>query len=61
MMKEYKQDFIKFFEMQLTKQGADLDPSGSSKLQSSTSNPHKMPKRKKHSKEDSVDSIAKTV
>jgi hypothetical protein len=46
LVKEYKNDFLSYFEMKLTKAGADLgDPSRTSAPMASGGNPAKMPKR----------------
>ena len=45
-MKDYKSEFMRFFETQLTKQGGDID--NQAMMQTSAQKQSKMPKRKKH-------------
>ena len=54
---KYKHDFLKYFEMKLTKQGAavDLDGTGTG------NNANKIPKRKKTNAKNSVADIAENV
>ena len=57
MVKEYKGDFLKFFNMKITKEGAAMNPSGDTRVMNSNAN-NKLPKRKMLSNKDSVDTIA---
>lgn len=59
LVKEYKNDFLSYFEMKLTKAGADLggNPSTSAPMASS-GNQMKLPKRPKAQRDDSVETIA---
>lgn len=57
MVKEYKGDFLNFFKMKITKEGAAMDPSGDTRVTNSNAN-NKLPKRKMLSNKDSVETIA---
>lgn len=61
MVKEYKGDFLKFFKMKITKEGAAMDPNAGDSRVTTTNANSKLPKRKLLSNKDSVDTIANNL
>ena len=58
----YKDDFVDFFKMKVTQEGAAIDPTSEGRgVSQSNSNNAKLPKRTKSSAKDSVESIASNV
>lgn len=64
-LKEYKNDFLNYFEMKLTKAGADLgDPTAAASMSlggGHSNSQMKLPKRRKLQRDDSVEVIAQNV
>ena len=58
----YKDDFVDFFKMKVTQEGAAIDPTSEGRgVSQSNNNNAKLPKRTKSSAKDSVESIASNV
>jgi hypothetical protein len=58
----YKDDFVDFFRMKVTQEGAAIDPTSEGNgVTKSNSNNAKLPKRHKSNAKDSVESIASNV
>ena len=58
----YKDDFVDFFRMKVTQEGAAIDPTSEGRgVSQSNSNNAKLPKRHKSNAKDSVESIASNV
>ena len=58
-LREYKNDFLNYFEMKLTKAGADMgDPTAAASMSGNQNSQMKLPKRRKLQRDDSVEAIA---
>ena len=61
LVTEYKEDFLKFFEMKLLKDGGDKMGGHAAAQATASSNGIKLPKRKKPTVHDSVEVISQNV
>lgn len=62
LLKGYKADFLQFFKMKVTQEGAAMDPTSEGRGVSQNNSINvKLPKRTKSSAKDSVESIAGNV